>query len=376
MEGAAVRLPGRPLTALTEGPILSVTTPVLAHIDVPEHAFDGAVPLVTVMRGEYVGGLHRGMAAAVDSAGDELIAIGDTGQRVFLRSGAKPFQLMPAVLSGAVDRFGVTQQELAVLAASHHGEQGHIEAVYSVLAKAGLEESALHCGIHPPLSEEAARVRWREGKDPSPVCNNCSGAHTGMLLACLTNGWPLDSYGLAGHPLQIETRAILATFAGMPEGEIQLAVDNCDVPTFRIPLRSAALAFARLASGAAVPTALATAARRIRDAMTSHPTMVGGTVSFDSALMAAARGQIVCKGGAEAFQGVGIVAPGAGVALKVADGGSRAVPPACLAILSQLGALNSDARQSLIPYFEPDVRNRRGEVVGCLRPAFHFEPGA
>jgi L-asparaginase II len=280
---------------------------------------------------------------------------------------------MPAVLSGALDRFGIDQRQLAVLCSSHSGEPRHLEAVAAVLATIGVPEDALRCGAHPPLDQETAEARCRAGLEPSPVCNNCSGAHAGMLLACRSHGWPLDSYTDPDHPLQQMVRRTLAEFAGVSPAVVELAVDNCVVPTFRLPLHSAALAFARLATGRGLDPARAAAARRIREAMMAYPEMVGGRDRFDSDLMGEAGGAIVCKGGAEGFQGIGLTEQGAGVAIKITDGNSRALPPAAMRVLQQLEALSAAQWRGLEPYRRPVVRNLQGEEAGRLIPVFGFE---
>jgi L-asparaginase II len=333
---------------------------------VPENAFAGDVPLVSVERGGFVGSLHRGTAAVVEADGGLVLALGDTDQPVFLRSSAKPFQAMPALLTGGVDRFGLSERELAVLCASHSAEPRHMEAVLGVLARLDLPESALRCGAHQPIDETTFEVRLRAGIEPTPVCNNCSGAHSGMLVACRAMGWPLDSYGSPEHPLQVMTREILATFAGLEPSGIELGIDNCAVPTFRLPLRHAALAFARLSSGEGVPARYAEAAARIRAAMTRFPEMIAGEGRFDTALMRVVGGRLVAKGGAEAFQGVGWERHG--LALKISDGNDRAVPPATLAILARVDALRPAELAGLERWSQPIQENLRGEPVGRLFP--------
>lgn len=343
------------------------------RISVPGDAFAHDVPLVAVMRGDAVGSLHRGTAAVADPDGNLLLALGDPSQPAFLRSSAKPFQLLPALLTGAVARFGITDHELAVLAASHSAEPRHQEAVLSVLEKAGLSEDALRCGTHPPLHEATAKRQVQEGRAPSPVCNNCSGAHAGMLIACQAEGWPLDSYGQPDHPLQRLTRELLGQFTGLRESDIRFAVDNCAVPTFLLPIGSAATAFARFVTGRGVPPEPARAAQCISAAMREHPEMVGGEARFDTDLMAAAAGAILAKGGAEGFQGIGLVEQGLGMALKISDGNARAGAPATLSILRSLGALSEDIRSRLQSYAHPEVRNHQGELVGRLITVFEIE---
>lgn len=343
---------------------------------VPEGAFERDQPLVAVTRGQYVGSLHRGTIAVANPNGDVVLALGDVEQGVFLRSAAKPFQVMPAVLAGALNTFGITAAELAVLCASHNAEPRHTDAVLSVLAKVGLDESALHCGTHPPLHEPTAQDRWRRGVEPTPVCNNCSGAHTGMLVACRARGWSIENYGAPDHPLQTLTRGILAAFAGVSPADVGIAVDNCHVPAFRLPVRRAAQAFARLATGNGIATDLQSAAKTIVAAMTGNPEMVGGTGRFDTDLMRAAGGDIVAKSGAEGFQGVSLLRSRQGIAIKVSDGNGRAVSPAVMRLLAGLQPLDSAAEEALESYRAPVSLDLEGDIVGGLVPVFEIEDRA
>lgn len=349
---------------------MQVTSLPTVQFELPPEAFEGDVPLVAVERGPYVGSLHRGIAAVSDADGNLVVSLGDTSQPVFLRSAAKPFQVMPAILTGAVDRFAVTDRELAVLSASHSAQERHTSAILGILERAGLTETALRCGVHPPLHEPTARARARAGLEPSPVCNNCSGAHTGMLLASVAAGWPLDTYGQPDHPLQVLTRETVGAFSGLPVEQVTFAVDNCAVPTFRLPLASGATAFARLATGQGVSDELGAAAARVRAAMMAHPEMVAGDDRFDTDLMRTASGTIVCKGGAEGFQGFGLLDSGLGGAVKISDGNARAVAPVTMRLLEGLHAVSADMARDLQPHSRPEVRNHLGDPVGRLVAVF------
>ena len=330
--------------------------------------FEHDAPLVAALRGGYVASLHRGTVCAIDAGGRCALEIGDGSQPVFIRSAAKPFQAMPAILSGAVDRFGLTERELAVLCSSHHGEQFHVEAVLSILTKAGLSESALACGAHPPIHGPSAADRMRRGLEATAVYNNCSGAHAGMLLACRAFGWDTDGYGDPDHPLQRMTRSLLGRFAHVATSSIEMAVDNCAVPAFRLSLAAAARAFAVLAAPDVLERDERDAAVRITGAMTGYPEMVGGTEAFDTRLMRACQGSLIAKGGAEGFQGLGLMECGLGVALKVSDGAQRAVPPATMRILRRLDALDRRALAELARDEVTHLQNMRGEVIGSLVP--------
>src|SRR5918911_4219839 len=144
--------------------------------------------LVEVTRGEIVESRHRGHIVAVDGAGNLIAQLGVPETLTYLRSSAKPFQAIPLVESGAADRFGFTEKEIALACGSHYGEAIHTETVASMLSKIGLDASALQCGAHEPLNPEAARVLRERGEPPTALHNNCSGKHSGMLALAVHLG--------------------------------------------------------------------------------------------------------------------------------------------------------------------------------------------
>jgi len=310
--------------------------------------------------------VHSVAACAVDVAGTVALACGEIDVPVFLRSAAKPFIGATIVESGAAERFGFDARELAVICASHNGEPFHIAAVRSILAKIGLDESALQCGAHAPSYEPAAAALLAQGVTPAAIHNNCSGKHAGILAMCLHLGFDIATYLEIANPAQ---RRILAFCARLCDDDPQrwpVGIDGCGIPVFATSLRRAALSFARFATLEGVAPADARALRAVRDAMAAEPAYVGGTGRFDSALIAATRGRIVCKAGAEAVHGDALLREGLGLALKVKDGGRRATPPAATALLTSLGALEADELEALAHFAAPDVRNVAGRVVGGI----------
>lgn len=327
-----------------------------------------AVPLVQVLRGEVVEAVHRGHAAVVDAEGRLLGAAGNPGHVSYMRSAAKPFQAAALVASGAADRFGLGPAELAVASASHNGEPEHLEAVRSLLAKAGVEEGALECGVHPVRPVPGRRLP--PVPEPMPIHNNCSGKHAAMLALARHRGWPLQGYPALDHPVQAEMRRQVAAAAGVDPEELGVGIDGCGVPTFALPLWRVALAFARLGRWPALD--------RVRWAMAAHPFLVAGTGRFCTDLAAVTAGRILGKVGAEGIYGVAVVDKGWGIAVKVEDGASRGLYPAVMRILEDLGLLSAGERERLAPHAAPEVRNHRGEVVGAVRslPALRMPDGS
>ena len=314
-------------------------------------------PLAAITRGALVESVHRGRLVVCDPDGNVLEAVGDPEAYIYARSSAKPFQALPLVHSGAADALGLTDDELAVVCASHNAEEPHLAAVRSILEKAGLTEDDLQSGAHLPLYEPEADKLIRSGEVPRPIHGNCSGKHAGMLAVCVHEGYETATYRDPAHPLQRRILGLIAEVCGLREDEVLVAGDNCGVPAFALPLRSFATGLARLATGNALPDELALAALRIRDAMREEPFMVAGSGRFDTDLMEST--DLLVKGGAEAVLAVGS-RNGWGMAFKVSDGAVRAVRPAALAALGGMGVE--------VPEVVSDVRDLHGEKVGEIWP--------
>jgi L-asparaginase II len=319
--------------------------------------------LVRFTRGDLIESIHLGSIAVADAAGRLIAAVGDPERVTIMRSSAKPFQAMAVLETGAAERFQLTPPEVALLASSHSGEPRHTEAVRAILARAGLEPDALQTGLHPPLHGPTRAALERDGAPPSALHHNCSGKHCGMLCACVHQGWDLRTYVRPDHPLQRRILTLLAEIAGVPERAIHVGIDGCGVPSYGLPLLAIATAYARFVT-ADGPQAHGDAAARVRTAMLAHPEMVAGEGRFDTDLMAVAEGRILAKAGAEACYGAAIVDQGIGIALKIEDGGARAVPPAVVQTLRQLGVLDEHEVDALGEHARPVVRNYRGEIVG------------
>ena len=346
-------------------------------------------PIFELTRGGIIESTHYGAIAVVDSHGKLLASYGDPQMVAFMRSSAKPFQVLPFVERGGCEHFGFTKQELALACASHEGSDEHVRVARSMLEKVGVEESALQCGSHMPGNVEAYKRLIKNDEAPTPIRNNCSGKHSAMLAHAKMRNLPLDTYLDSDHTIQ---RDILASFAEMcllPPNQIQLGIDGCSAPNFAVPLYNSALAFAKLADPHSLTGTRSNACHKITSAMMTHPEMISGPTEFDCRLMQVGTGKIVCKRGAEGYQAIGLLpgaigmdSPGIGVAIKVMEGDlgqrgldlrayTRVRPAVTLEILKQLGALSEEQLNKLAEFgpVKP-VTNHRGIVVGESRPAF------
>jgi len=322
---------------------------------------------VEVTRGELVESVHHVAACAVDARGNVHFSSGDAGAPVYLRSAAKPFIAAAAVAAGVVERFGLEQREIAVMAASHAGEPFHLEAVASILEKIGAGVDDLQCGAHLPYNEAAAHAMIRERRIPTALSNNCSGKHAGILALCKAIGADSATYMEPGNPAQREILELCARLSDDDASSWPLGVDGCGIPVYATSLRNAALSFARFASLEGVGEREARALRTVRGAMIAYPAYVSGTGELDAALMEAGAGAIACKGGAEGVHGVAAIPAGLGYVSKVLDGAGRARGPSTVAALRLLGLLDAGQATKLARFAHPIVYNRAGRAVGEIR---------
>ncbi|MER3426228.1 MAG: asparaginase [Thermus sp.] len=309
-------------------------------------------------RGEELENRHR-VSLAVWGREGFLGYAGEPAFCTFLRSSAKPFQALALFLTGAVERFGLSSEEVALATASHDGTPAHVEVAAGFLAKLGLGPERLACGVHPPFSKEARRALEERGLSPTPLHHNCSGKHAGMLAAALALGVSPEGYEKPDHPVQRLNHRTLMELSGM---EPKIATDGCSVPTFALPLSRAARAFYFLAQPEEAPEAYQEPLRRVGEAMRKHPELVAGPGSIDTLLME--RRPLIAKRGADGYYGMALLEGPRGplgVALKVEDGSAQAREVAVVALLRLLGLDPGPT-----PWDRPVLKNHRGLEVGHL----------
>ncbi len=373
-------LPGSPLENKNRAAILFFGQADYHRSMSREENQTAAVPLVEIVRGSMVESLHRGFISVVDSKGRTLAKLGETETPTWYRSAAKPFQTIPLITSGAATHWNLTSKELAVITASHSGEDFHLEAVNSILNKIGLNEADLLCGVHAPFDETTVSRLRIERRHPDQRHNNCSGKHSGMLAFAKFIGQPITDYINPSHPIQQQILKVIAEFADVSAKEVTIAIDGCSAPVFGVNISAMARSYARLVGARFTNIApnMAAAANQVIDAMTGCPEMVGGSRGrLDTDLMRVTRGQIVSKVGAEGVQLLGVkpcqqYPHGLGVAIKIEDGDTRrARDPVVIETLRQLGALSEEQIAALSAYTNKNVFNHRklkvGEVHTCFK---------
>ena len=256
--------------------------------------------LARVIRGETIESIHRGHLIVLDGDGREIARIGNPETVTFFRSSAKPFQAIPLITSGAAERFGFLENEIALACASHSGEPAHVEIAERMLRKIGLSEADLRCGAHTPFNEQRAEEMIRAGEKPTQLHNNCSGKHAAMLALARHIGADTKTYELLENPVQQRILEAVAVFTGTAPDEIKIGIDGCAAPNYALTLAGMARSFAKLVRPPDdLGPELREACRRIVTAMLRYPELIGGTERLDTLLMEAARGQLVSKIGAD-----------------------------------------------------------------------------
>jgi len=330
------------------------------------------IPLIELSRGATLECQHFGAVAVVNRHGALLAHAGDAQWLTFTRSTLKALQALPFVASGGPGHFGFSPQQVALLCASHNGEDKHVAQVQDMLDKAGLGIQTLKCGCHVPVFVELG-LPAPQGAAFDERHNNCSGKHAGFLAHCVQKGWALESYLDPAHPLQQAIRQDVARAARVPQESLKMGIDGCSAPNYALPLAHLALAYARLASGAADPE-FGDSFALLGEAMTAHPDMVSGTGRNDLAFIQAGRGDWVSKVGADGVQVLGSKSRGEAFAIKIIDGNKAALFAASVEVLDQLGWLDGTQREELRPWRAEAIVNARGLQVGERKPAFRLQP--
>jgi L-asparaginase II len=345
--------------------------------------------LARVERNGVVESVHRGHVVQVDVNGAPIRTAGDPDLVVTLRSAVKPFTLLALVEAGGVEAFTLSPAELAIMTGSHSGEDLHVRTLQAIFRRSGVAQSLLGCGAEGmPLDVLTAARLARDGERPGPLRHMCSGQHASFLLLAKLAGWPQADYWRPDHPVSGAIRAVVGRVFGIAPERLVIAIDGCGIDTYGVPLRTVARAFAFLADPGAVGrhdprSSLVPSMVTIRDAMLTHPEMVGGTRDrLDTALMKALPGRVVCKSGSEALRGIGLVpgprlaGPATGIATKVEDGDGRERAARAVGVeaLRQAGVMDPPSLRALARYHRPSERDPHGRLTAETVADFELAP--
>ncbi len=320
--------------------------------------------LVELTRGDLVESVHTGALAVARPNGELLLSVGDIGKPIFPRSAIKSMQAIPVIETGAADRYSFGGQEIAISCASHSGTPAHADLSASMLARAGLDVTALGCGAHDPIHELSAKEMFKAGKAPSALHNNCSGKHSGMACTCAHCGDPVAGYLDINHPHQQRIAKVLHDFCGDGFDIKRYGIDGCSAPNWAIPLKPLAKAFAQIVTGDGLSATRRATCERITAACMAHSDMVAGPGRMDTEAMTALGGKLFMKTGAEGVYCGGFPSLGIGFALKIDDGNKRASEAVTAGLIHRLLGTSEWPGTALGPF-----KNFKGTHVGDTRLA-------
>jgi L-asparaginase II len=316
--------------------------------------------------------IHRGSVVVIGPEGQTILQLGDADAVTYPRSAMKLVQVLPLLMSGAVEDFGLTDEEVALMCGSHNAEPRHLETARSILKKCGAAEKDLACGAHLPLGEEARHALIRNHHPPHDLHNNCSGKHAGFLALARHRGHPLKGYLVPDHPVQQRIRSCVATVFEVAEQELHRGTDGCSAPNYAMPLRNMALGFRNLVAPAFPDEKLNAACRKVVTSVTTHPFMVAGTGRYCTDLMIAAQGRVIAKLGADGVYCLGLPEEGMGIAIKLDDGATGPQYNVAQSLLEALEALPKGAKAMLEEYRDTPILNCKNLVTGYRRTTVDF----
>ena len=325
--------------------------------------------VVEVSRGNFTESRHAVDCIVADASGHVVIAYGNDELEIFPRSAIKSLQALPLVESGAADDFAFEDRHLALACSSHNAQSMHVETALEMLNRSGVEQACLECGAQPPQFPQHHAELVEQGIKISSIHNNCSGKHAGFLAFARHSGLKLENYIGFEHPVQQEIANTLQEVAGSIHGSDNFAIDGCSIPTYMIPLKNLAIAYAKFGVGENVSSNRSKAMIRLRDACMNCPEMVAGDFRACTRIMNAAKGRVFVKVGAEGVYTVSLPEKGLGIAMKSRDGNFRAVEVVTAFLVNQLIDLSERESQAIQPLLNPTLKNWNGLQVGQIQVA-------
>ena len=328
--------------------------------------FTTAPIFIEVTRGGMVESIHRGVCVISDAKGEIYKSWGNHERQIYPRSAIKPLQAIPVVASGAAESLKMNSAELALCCASHSGEKIHTEKVFKWLERLGLDSADLECGPQMPSDQATAEHLIHVNELPLSLHNNCSGKHAGMLTTAIHKKQPTIGYTKPDHPIQMDLIGLIGELGNIDLSVTARGLDGCGIPVFGIPIKSVALAMAKLADPDILEHSKKEACIQITEACSKNPIMISGTNKINTLMQIETAGKALVKGGAEGVYTAAINSLGLGVCIKIDDGAGRAASLAMLAVMSKLNVLSEDSVQKIKKFGFDEVRNWAGTLVGKI----------
>ena len=322
---------------------------------------------VEIIRGKQIESLHSIKCLVINSKNKIIYTTNNDNDLVFPRSAIKIFQAIPFILSGASDYFNTNEKQIALSSSSHFGEIRHINYLKDWLKKIKISENYLKCGIHNPSNQASANKLLLKGIKPTPIYNNCSGKHLGMISTAIYKDYNIDNYTNFDHPIQKSILLILENFTEYKIKKINKSIDGCSAPQYSFPIESLALAMSKVSCYSQLQFDISISLNKLLYSIIKNPFYIGGTNRFDSELINITKGRIFCKGGAEGVLLFSDFKKKYGGILKVEDGNFRAIPSATIALLKKIGSINKFEEKKLVKWSSEKLYNHANTYVGLIR---------
>ncbi len=319
---------------------------------------------VQVTRGGIVESQHQVHAIIVNHRGETLHQWGNVNQPVYPRSAIKALQALAFIERGGADQFNFSETEIAILCASHNGENEHTTTVSSMLEKLSLTGHDFECGHHWPMRPEASYALAGAGLVPNNLHNNCSGKHAGMLALAKLLNVDHHHYINIDHAVQQEIANTMAQMCEVDFSNAPWSPDGCSAPTWAIPLYNLALGFAKFAEPTTLTTERRVACETLFQAVVNHPFMVAGTARYCTDMMTLLQKRVFLKVGAEGIYIAAIPDLKIAIAMKCEDGAVRAVESVMTALLDFVGATDHIKDDLLAPYRNVSIKNWNKMLTG------------
>jgi L-asparaginase II len=323
--------------------------------------------LVEVYRGNVLESFHRGVVCVVNNKGEITFSLGDVEQLCYPRSAMKLLQVIPFIVDGGMQKFGITLEEIAIMCGSHNAEPEHLRVVNSILQKIGLEKDALQCGPQYPSSKRDANLLIKADEKPQHIHNNCSGKHAGMLAACVLNGWSTENYINPQHPLQQRILDICSLMYEYPKEKMAIALDGCSAPIFSVPVYNQALGFKNLVTNTQFDQNIQDACAIIVKAVSAYPFMVAGTGRYCTDMMNITAPKIIGKTGAEGIFCMTFTEQQLGVCIKIDDGKMLPQYNVAQALIEASGLISKGDYAPLHPYAAAEIKNFNKLITGATK---------
>lgn len=322
--------------------------------------------IVNVTRGNIVESKHNVSIVVANSSGEIIASAGDENLITYMRSAAKPLQALNVILSKAYEKYNFTDEQLAIMCASHYGEEMHRKVISEILEKIECTKNDLLCGSPLSISEDYMKEQLLNHHKIDQLNSDCSGKHSGFLSVCKTKGYPIETYNQPDHPMQKEVLQVISSMCDIKPENIFIGTDGCGVPVHGMPIKNMSIGYAKLATPDKLDENYKFACNKIFDAMNAHPEMIAGTNGFCTELIKNTNGRLCGKLGAEGIYCIGIKDKDMGINVKVEDGNFRALYPAVMSTLIQLDLLRDSEIKSLDRFVKPVIYSNTKLPIGNI----------